>query len=187
MRWFFLCPVLVIGGFNMMSFGSPIPLWQLERLKEPVMVRSVSESQLVLENGGTIKLPAIKKLPYDNQLFHAAINDGVEIRPDGQIYGLIWFDRACGNDPVVWRRLRVNLSDLTGALHPAGIDDSFVPPDAIAFLQENSKIELSQSSRSHQKGHFTLWDRQKMQMVREQFERSSTTAASAEAGDGDRY
>lgn len=153
-----------------MLTGSPIPLWHIEHLNAPVVVRSISEMHFILADGRKVALPFIKELPQENPLFLASIADGIEVSPTGEVYGLMWLDRNCGNDLVVWRRLRTNLSFLAGALHPAGIDDSLIHPDAIAYIQENKRIDLSASSRSHRNRHLTVWDWSNMRGVQREFE-----------------
>ena len=153
-----------------MLTGSPIPLWHIEHLNAPVVVRSISETHFILEDGRKVALPFIKELPQENPLFLASIADGIEVSPSGDMYGLMWSDRNCGNDPVVWRRLRTNLSLLAGALHPAGIDDSLIHPDAIAFIQEHKRIDLSIPSSSHRNLHLGGWDLLNMKAVQREFE-----------------
>ncbi len=50
--------------------------------------------------------------------------------------GLLQVKRICGNAPVVYTKLRVNLSDLAGVLDPSGIEEGIVPADSIAFVYE---------------------------------------------------
>lgn len=173
--WLPISIVLILGGLTLLT-GSPIPMWHFEKLEGPIAVRSATPTHLILQNGREITLPLIVELPNDNPLFQAALADGIEIQEDGSAIGLIWLDRNCGNDPVVWRTMRVNLGELAGALHPAGIDSSVVHPDAIAWLAEHKRIEYIPSSRSHKKNHLTLWDCIAMRGVREQFEHSAKIA-----------
>ncbi|APZ93344.1 hypothetical protein [Fuerstiella marisgermanici] len=174
-RWLALCLVLILGGLTYFT-GTPIPLWHFEELNNPVAVTSATANALILEDGVEVTLPFISEIPYDSPLFKAAITEGVEINEDGAALGLMWLDRNCGLDPVVWRKVRVNLSDLAGALHPSGIDESIVHPEAIEHLAVYKRIDYEPSSRSHKKNHLTLWDRSNMQAVRRQFEFSATLA-----------
>ena len=64
----------------------------------------------------------------------------------------------------------MNLSDLAGALYPAGIDDLRVHPDAIAFIQEHKRIDLSLPTRSHQNLHLSVWDGVRMRSIRQDYE-----------------
>jgi hypothetical protein len=166
LRRVLLYPLLIVGGCHTLMTGSPIPLWHLESLESPVAVESSTEDHLVLQDGRKITLPFIKRIPHDNPLFKTAIANGIEIASDGEAYGLMWSDRFCGNDPVAWRRLRVNLSNLAGALHPKGIDETALPPETISFLAEHQRIDLLEMSSSHDKGHLTMWDRMKMRRIR---------------------
>jgi hypothetical protein len=175
-RWLVVFTVLTVGGGLTLLTGSPIPLWHIEKLDNPIAVKSVTETHMMLEDGQKITLPFISEIPHDNPLFQASITEGIEINEDGSAFGLMWLDRSCGNDPVVWYKVRVNLGDLAGALQPQGIDESIVHPDAIAWLEEHKRIDLTQPSRSHQKGHLTMWDRINMSAVRKQFEHSARLA-----------
>jgi hypothetical protein len=168
LRWLLLYPVLIVGGCHTLMTGSPIPLWYIEKLDAPVSVAAASDDNLILHDGRTITLPFIKKIPHENPLFRAAIADGVEVTNDGEAFGLMWSDRFCGNDPVVWRRLRANLSNLAGALNPEGIDPAFLHPDWKSFLVERIRIDMSQSS--HKRGHLTMWDGMKMRNVRREID-----------------
>jgi len=135
LRWFVFYPLVVLCFVSIATTGVPIPFWHLETLDHPVKVRSVTRNHLLLEDGRTVPLLNIQELPVDDRLFQAALSDGVEVDPSGDVFGLLWVDRNCGLDAVVWRRHRVNLSHLAGAINPLGIDD-VVPIDAREFLQE---------------------------------------------------
>jgi hypothetical protein len=71
---------------------------------------------------------------------------------------------------VMWRRVRVNLSDLAGALHPEGIDPAFLNPDWKLFLDERMRIGLSRWRSSHDRGHLTMDDGLKMRKVRQEID-----------------
>jgi hypothetical protein len=169
-RWLLLYPLLTVGGCHTLMTGSPIPLWHIEKLDAPVPVSTAAEHHLVLQDGRKITLPFIKTIPYDSPLFKAALANGIEITRDGEAYGLMWSDRFCGNDPVAWRRLRVNLSNLAGALSPEGIDPAFLHRETISFLAEHKRIDLSEMCSSHYRGHLTMWDGMKMRSVRKEFD-----------------
>ena len=171
-RWLVLYPTLAVAGCNTLLTGSPVPFWHIESLINPVAVHSISQTHFELEDGRKVALPFIKEIPSENPLLLAAISNGIEVGPSGEVYGLMWLDRNCGNDLVVWRRLRTNLSDLAGALHPPGIDQSLIHPDLIAYIQDNKNIDLSLPSRSHRKHHLNIWDWSNMRAIRREFEAS---------------
>ncbi len=173
-RWLVMYPVLALGGCHMLMTGFPIPLWHIEALSAPLAVRSTTETHLILENGRRLSLPFIVKIPHDNPLFQAAISGGVEVHDDGTAHGRMWLDRSCGNDPVVWRLVRVNLSDLAGALQPTGINPSVVSPVAIAELKERGLISIARPTRVHRKGHLSVWDLRTLRIVHQQFEYSTS-------------
>jgi hypothetical protein len=172
-----LYSLLLVAGCHTLLTGSPIPLWRIEQLDSPQTVKSVNGPHLELANGQKVALPFIKALPQDNPFFHEALSSGIEISPTGEVFGLMWCDRICGNDPVVWKKLRVNLSDLAAVLHPAGIDDSIVPPDVIAFIQERNLFSLSLSSHSHRSYHINGYVLSSMRSVRRLIESSLKDSA----------
>ena len=121
---------VTLSLMHMLATGSPIPLWHIEHLDHPVRVRNAGESSLELADGRSIRLPFIKTLPKDDPCFAKALVHGVEVTQSGEVYGLIDPARMCGNDPTIFYRKRVNLSDLAGVLYPDGIDDSVIHPEA---------------------------------------------------------
>ena len=163
MRWLLFYPLLIVGGCHMLLTGSPIPLWHIETLDAPVLVSAATEDHLVLQDGRTITLPFIKTIPHDNPLFKTAIANGIEITGDGEAFVLMWSDRSCGNDPVVWRRLRVNLSNLAGALEPDSIEAAALHPESLSHLKKHNQIEKDLRRNS---GHLRTWDWVKMRRVR---------------------
>jgi hypothetical protein len=131
-----LVPLLLFSGCHMLLTGSPIPLWYIESLHDPVTVTAIADESLVLADGRQVRLPYIKKLPKDDPTFGRAVSQGVEIGGDGKVVGLIEPCRMCGNDPVTYRRLRIDLSELAGSLDPGGIDDAIVSPAWIQDFKE---------------------------------------------------
>jgi hypothetical protein len=129
--------LLILSGFHMLGTGSPIPLWHIERLKNPVAVAAVENDSLVLADGRRAPLPFIKKLPKDDPLFARVLSQGVEVGDRGEVFGLVEPARMCGNDPVVFYRKRIDLSELAGVLDPDGIDDAIVLPADIQEYKEN--------------------------------------------------
>lgn len=178
-------PILLFAGCHTLLTGSPIPLWRLDRLDSPHRVLLVNHSQLELENGQKILLPFMKSLPQSNPLFEEAVANGIEVGPAGEVFGLMWLDRHCGMDPCLWRRVRVNLSDLAGALYPAGIDDQKVHPDVIGLIQENQRIDLTSHSPTHQKRHLTVFDLARMRAIRRDFEAGFNIARGSTSRSGE--
>jgi len=165
---FLVWPLVGLFALHTLMTGSPIPLWHIERLVQPVAVVEVKSDKLALEDGREIKLPLMLSLPQDNTLFLAALRDGVEVRDDGEVFGLLWVNRSCGNDPCVWRKYRINLSELAAALEPNGIDSSVVHPEAIRFLAEAHRIE----PRSTRPDRLDDYSAAHLRQFRRQFEHS---------------
>ena len=103
----------------MLGTGSPIPLWHIERLDHPVgEITAIGDEALELKDGSTVRLPFIKRLPRTDPLLAKAVSRGVEVGQGGVVYGLVEPTRMCGNDPVVYYRVRINLSELDGSYLP---------------------------------------------------------------------
>jgi len=141
-----VCLALMLMHFAIT--GSPIPLWHLEKLSAPEPVQAIQGNVLVLADGREVRLPWIKELPKDHPLFQAAVQEGVEIRSDGRVFGLLWMERYCGNDPYLWKRLKIDLSELAGAIHPEGLDTMQVNPEAIVSLAKNTDPQTRGSNRN---------------------------------------
>lgn len=129
--------VLLIGGCHLLMTGSPIPLWYIERLDHPVDVETVTADGLVLHDGRRIALPDIKTVPAGSTVFRKALKDGVEVQPDGEVIGLLNVLRICGNDPVVYKKLRVNLTDLAGVLNLSALQAGTLSPEDLAILKDS--------------------------------------------------
>jgi hypothetical protein len=168
LRRLFVWPLLTLLGFHTLLTGSPILLWHIEKLDRPVAVKELASDHLVLEDRRKIRLPLISSMPSTNVLFLAAVREGVEVQDDGEVFGLLWIDRSCGNDPCVWLRKRINLSELAAGLYPDGIDSSIVHPEAIRFLAEADRIELRPSHPERLKDYSLSHLRQ----IRRQFDHS---------------
>jgi len=173
-RLFVLYPLVAISFCYLLLTGSPIPLWHLEELRSPVAVCRATAEHLELADGRTIKLPYVRKIPFRNPLFQTALEHGVEINDDGEVFALMWQDPICGNDPVVWKRFRINLTDLAAALDANGLDDELVSTETIEYISEHKQIETT-SPRSHAKGHLSGWDRLSMTSIRSAIGASTET------------
>lgn len=168
LRRLVMWPLLAVFALHTLMTGSPIPLWHIERLQSPTAVKEIRANELVLEDGRHTRLPLIVSLPQGNVLFQAAIKDGVEVRDDGEVFGLLWVDRSCGHDPYVWRKYRINLSELSAALEPKGIDSSIVHPEAIQFLADAHQIK----PRPSHPDRLDDYSAAQLRQIRRQFEYS---------------
>jgi hypothetical protein len=135
-RWL-LYALLAVSGFHMLGTGSPIPLVHIERLHDPAAVTAIGEDSLQLRDGRKIRLPFIKRLPKSDPCFAKALAHGVEIAQGGAVFGLIDPIRQCGNDPTIFYRVRINLSELAGVLDPDGIDEVVVRRELIEEFKQN--------------------------------------------------
>lgn len=186
-RWFKLYPALLFAGCHTLLTGSPMPLWSVERLNDPQEVEAITETHLRLKGGTEVTLPFIKTIPKDNSLLREAVRAGVEIDEGGEVFGLLWVDRFCGNDPFVSRKRRINLTELAGALNPQGIDDSKVPPAKVDWLQKVGLISISQTRRDHREGHLGGMDIFDLRMVRRQLIESQLAVDDADSSMPDAF
>lgn len=126
--------VLLFSGFYFLMTGFPFPVYHIERLRSPVAVEQVHKAALQLADGRQVSLPLIKELPADDALFNIALQHGVEVNTNGDVYRLIEWPKFCGNDPTIYNLRRINLTELAAALHPAGLDDAVIPTAEITRL-----------------------------------------------------
>jgi len=142
--------------FYFMGTGSPIPLWSVRKLNDPVGVARVAADRLILEDGREVRLKYMATLPQDNPTFLAAIIDGVEIDEEGHVNGSCWTNPNCLNDPVLWYKSRGDLALLAAALCPEKIDRELVSDRAIGEITDQYRLGprrnnprwLSSSARS---------------------------------------
>lgn len=135
-RCMLLWPALAFSGCHLLLTGSPVPLWWTDRLERPVKVIGCTEEALILADGRSVRLPFLRRLPVQDPVFRKVLQRGVEVRADGEVYGLLTTSRNCGNDPFWWYTQRINLSDLAGVLDLSLIDTTIVDPEAIRWLNE---------------------------------------------------
>ena len=86
--------------------------WLIDELQSPVGVAGWSDTALLLADGRAVGLPGIQELPGSSVGLAQAIRRGVELSPDGRVYGLVRVHHWCGNDPVREHIARVDLSYL---------------------------------------------------------------------------
>lgn len=128
-------PLLCLSGCHFLLTGSPWPLWYIEELIDPQQVVATRSDGLVLADGRVINLPCIQQIPASNPLLQHALHHGVEVRDDGEVYGLAELRRICGNDPVVYRLIRVNLTDLAGSIDITSIGPDILDKDSTIYLE----------------------------------------------------
>ncbi len=137
LRWIVLHPALACAA--LLAIVSALfaikPFWSSDRLDNPVQVAQVTPQTLNLADGRKIALPFIKVIPASHPVFVAAVKNGVEVSPDGTVYGLLKIQPTCGMTAYRYHIQRTNLSQLAGVLNQDGIDESVVPRDSLATLR----------------------------------------------------
>ena len=83
-----------------------------EPLNDPRPVAELSRRGIILTDGTIVALPDIDKVPVDLPALVAAVEGGVEMDGDGEVFGRLRIHRWCGNDPVRKHIAKINLSDL---------------------------------------------------------------------------
>lgn len=154
-RWLVLFPIAFCMWLHLLGTGSPIPLFTRETLLHPSQVKAVTKEHLMLADGTVRKLPYIQMIPANSPLFQAAVAEGVEVATDGEITGLLWVGRICGNDPYYWHKSRINLTDLAAAIDPEQIDPS-VPREALEVIKEcrlDPHRDSPERFNAYSKGH----------------------------------
>src|SRR5262245_51103401 len=84
----------------------------IDTLNTPTKVATWTERGLVLVDGRTIPLPGLRRLPAESTALTEATREGVEVRSDGHVYGLVRVWHWCGNDTVRHHVVRVDLGRL---------------------------------------------------------------------------
>jgi hypothetical protein len=92
--------------------GRFTPISSIDTLASPVLVSGWSEAGLSLADGRLVELPGFAKLPKTSAALLAATAGGVELAPDGRVYGLLRINHWCGNDPMQTHIARVDLADM---------------------------------------------------------------------------
>ena len=92
--------------------GHFYPIHKLDQLDQPVDVIGWNETELELADGRSAKLPAFRALPLESAALTESTKRGIEIAPDGRIFGLVRIHHWCGNDPVREHVARVDLSEM---------------------------------------------------------------------------
>jgi len=148
LRRLFLYPLLVIAGCHTLMTGSPLPLRYIEELDSPVDVKAVTSTELVLENGQSVRLKYIDTIPEREPVSLESLKHGVEVHANGDVIGLIPVNKICGNDPVWYRLIRVNVRDLAAVLAPSNISESAVNSDQKQMLLDKRKQLYFRENRS---------------------------------------
>ena len=101
--------VLVVGvafPWRFVSFD------KIETLQNPVAVDGWTPECLSLADGRTVHLPGLRSLPSQSAALTEATKRGVEVAPDGRVWGLVRVHHWCGNDRVREHIARVDLSEM---------------------------------------------------------------------------
>ena len=135
----------VIIGLMVLHFlltGSPVPIFKIESLDNPVAVTGWDSEGLALEDGRKVQLPGFISLPEQSKALSEVTIRGVEIDSNGRVYGLVRIHHWCGNDPVRKHIARIDISSM------------------LMFLNEGKlkePLEQQEHRNSLQGGGFTDW------------------------------
>ena len=98
------CAALISAVFC----GRPWPVWNYDRLTNPVMVEDMEGNTFLLSDGRRYSYPQIAYFP-TNSVFRQVVASGVEISGDGRIYGLIDVDHRVHGDKLNFERKKVDV------------------------------------------------------------------------------
>jgi hypothetical protein len=102
---------------NMMLWGQPFPSRRVDKLDHPAKVVGWNPKGLALEDGRRVLPAGMADLPIDSHTLRVATQHGVEVAPDGRVFGLIKIWHWCGNDPVRYDLSRVDIGQLLAYHH----------------------------------------------------------------------
>ncbi len=112
------CPV----GPRVVWTGRSFPIYRIERLRHPRRVVVVGSGSLVLKGNQRVRLPDHEFFPaHSRRALEWLVERGVEISPDGRVYGLVKIHHWCGNDPVAGEIVRVDVADVLTYLEQGGL------------------------------------------------------------------
>lgn len=97
---------------HFMLTGRFFPVDQIETLHSARPVAGWTAETLLLTDGTRVPLPGLTKLPQASIALEAAVAQGVEIAPNGEVYGLLRIHHWCGCDPVRHHIAKINLARL---------------------------------------------------------------------------
>ncbi len=110
----FLSVVLILAGAAcfFLFTGSFFPKRIVEELNNPCQVKEITEKGFVMADGRLVRVPYVCRVPVNSVILCDAVKTGVEVCPDGSIFGLLRIHHWCGNDPVRYHIGRINLTNL---------------------------------------------------------------------------
>ena len=104
-------------GNNMFMFGSLVPRSHVDHLNNATNVIRWDEDGLVLTGGRRVIPQGMTKLPKDSATLAIATKEGVEVTPDGRVFGLVKLWHWCGNDAVRYDLSKIDLAQLLAYHH----------------------------------------------------------------------
>lgn len=127
-------------GIHFILTGCPIPLFHIEQIDKPLHVEGVRKNQFLCSNGNPVSLPHVFYIP-TNRVFQIAVQDGIEISPDGSVYGRIklWYHL----EPTPWWYdvRKINLSALALLIDPncsTLLKEQLVSSEYIEYVDQKS-------------------------------------------------
>jgi len=119
--------LLAAGGWLMIRLlfmsmtGSFFPVRIEEKLSNPVSAPTWVPDGILIRGGSKVLPLGMTRLPERSNAIQSILRHGVELHPDGRVFGLVEAHPSCGNDPVVSRLVRV---DIGSFLHYIGQGES---------------------------------------------------------------
>lgn len=117
-------------------------------LNAPRLVKSIDGNALILADGGRVPLPFLKRIPGDSFLFRSALERGVEVEANGDVFGLLSVRAICGMTLQHRSVQRINLSELAAVTLPACVDTKGFDPEEFKSLCEDSHFPSTMGSVS---------------------------------------
>lgn len=94
---------------NPILLGSPIPVFHYESLPNAVEVLGWSEDGLKLADGRVVMPQGMRRLPGKSNVLSVLVKQGVQVEPDGDVFGRVSLSKRCGNDPTLFNLHRINI------------------------------------------------------------------------------
>ncbi len=109
---------------------------KIDTLNHPMQVKQLESGGLVLTTGRLVTLPGIKTLPVTSSALTEVTSHGIELDPEGRVFGLVRVWHWCGNDPVRTHLARVDVARLLMYLGEGSFPQPSVKPPTWASTKE---------------------------------------------------
>ncbi len=152
----FITMIIGVCGIHLILTGTPFPQIVIEKLNNPLYVVGISKDGLQTNDGKIVRIKYVSELPLNSKIIEHAVENGIEIDKDENVFGLLQVHHRCGNDPVRYHLAKINLTGLvlyTGGKADTNISqkflDDFLPKSNSRDFNENGLSQIDFITINH--------------------------------------